>query len=792
MFRKRTASELRTAAVEGKLDFFKLFLGANPPAVGRWNDSDGTVDEHGWNALHFAAANGQARVVELLCKVGFNPDRKTNNQWTALHLAAYNNHTMVADVLLRCGSRTTLVDDDGSTAMELAEMVGNREVVKLLYAREQKERKEGEERAKKHITREAIHEEAEKISKEDAQKAQSRMLAAIEAQFEQRQKMVTIEHARRVKIAISEWQTREAAERLAIKSAALTVASDTVRAFEQDFNELAELALSARMAPASPRGRRRNGPASPRASPRGRQASGARRFGSLRSLQSGSMSAGGGRGRASGYDTDDAGSMAGSVSIPNIRKKKKGRTASPRSPRGKRASRAGSRASRASSTSSTQSKRSAKRSLRRSKGNKRDLRIDAVFEDGDALNISGFGSICFANRSAVMADEALEEEQANRLKAWCVTAPFTHPGEFTFQGDDTTKSWTCCGSRTAYGTGCTQAMNPVKGAYHPGEFQLHLDDCRCSNPRRNLKKAGSFLAKPGGPLSPRTLHRYRQQGISMFCSPGMSCWDCCGAHLHGAPGCRQYPVYQLVAPKLTQPDFGADAPNRRIDALQRRGQLVVGEEGTSVETFAVGMAQYTTLLASPNLDLRQGKRAWVHEVSVEACGSAVSGAHISVGLVGPAWGGDDATFLGDLHSIGWWSNSSTVVGCGKREHTAVKYSQGDVVSILVDGVNKEVAFFTSRGNQTAKRTLAVLLTLPAMPDALRPAVCLHSGCKVSFLTGMHPGLPPAQKAVVRERVKFFADWVAKRHRREEEERLEHIISHNTQPELLPYINSFQS
>jgi len=58
-------------------------------------------DDRGWTALHYGANNGHEGIVTLLLEYGANAAIMDNDGSTARDLAIVNGHTTVADLLFR-------------------------------------------------------------------------------------------------------------------------------------------------------------------------------------------------------------------------------------------------------------------------------------------------------------------------------------------------------------------------------------------------------------------------------------------------------------------------------------------------------------------------------------------------------------------------------------------------------------------------------------------------------------------------------------------------------------------
>ncbi|KAJ8391271.1 hypothetical protein AAFF_G00095380 [Aldrovandia affinis] len=91
-----------------------------------------SADADRWTALHFAAQNGDDRIVRLLLDRAAGADAEDRDGWTPLHLAAQNGHENVVRVLLPRVSAPDAREKDGRTALHLASSYGHLEIARLL------------------------------------------------------------------------------------------------------------------------------------------------------------------------------------------------------------------------------------------------------------------------------------------------------------------------------------------------------------------------------------------------------------------------------------------------------------------------------------------------------------------------------------------------------------------------------------------------------------------------------------------------------------------------------------
>ncbi|XP_065174812.1 ankyrin repeat and SAM domain-containing protein 6-like [Sycon ciliatum] len=114
------------AAKEGDLQLLQHI-------VSKSRQQASTCDADGATPLMFAAIRGHIQVVEALVKAGANVNAQDLiSCWTSLMQATYYGHTVVAEYLVENGADVNLKARDGSTAFEIAQIVGDTFLIRLL------------------------------------------------------------------------------------------------------------------------------------------------------------------------------------------------------------------------------------------------------------------------------------------------------------------------------------------------------------------------------------------------------------------------------------------------------------------------------------------------------------------------------------------------------------------------------------------------------------------------------------------------------------------------------------
>src|SRR5690606_756207 len=83
------------------------------------------TDKYGKTALHYAADNGQERLVSILINQKSDFDKQDGNLDTPLHIAIKKGKSDVIHHLLEAGARTDLKNLQGRTALALVDRTIN-------------------------------------------------------------------------------------------------------------------------------------------------------------------------------------------------------------------------------------------------------------------------------------------------------------------------------------------------------------------------------------------------------------------------------------------------------------------------------------------------------------------------------------------------------------------------------------------------------------------------------------------------------------------------------------------
>lgn len=112
--------DVEQAAPNGNTALMMAALKQNTAAVRALLARGAAVKRPGWNALHYAAAGGDAEIVSLLADKGAPLDAVSPNGMTPLILAASEGHPDAVAVLLKRGANAGFRNKNGQSAREAA------------------------------------------------------------------------------------------------------------------------------------------------------------------------------------------------------------------------------------------------------------------------------------------------------------------------------------------------------------------------------------------------------------------------------------------------------------------------------------------------------------------------------------------------------------------------------------------------------------------------------------------------------------------------------------------------
>ncbi|WP_265015232.1 ankyrin repeat domain-containing protein [Wolbachia endosymbiont (group B) of Camptogramma bilineatum] len=90
------------------------------------------ANQYGWAPLHCAAADGRTEIVKALIEKGAIVNAAGEDKWTPLHHAAVEGHTEIVKTLIEKGADVNTVGEDNYTPLYLAVKNGHTEVIKAL------------------------------------------------------------------------------------------------------------------------------------------------------------------------------------------------------------------------------------------------------------------------------------------------------------------------------------------------------------------------------------------------------------------------------------------------------------------------------------------------------------------------------------------------------------------------------------------------------------------------------------------------------------------------------------
>lgn len=118
-----------------KSRYYKLMENGRPDLAKILIDAGVDVNyqnSNGWNALMFAAADGNEKICELLINTGADVHYKNSNGWNALMFAAADGHEKICELLINARVDVNYKNYNGWNALMFAAADGNKKICELL------------------------------------------------------------------------------------------------------------------------------------------------------------------------------------------------------------------------------------------------------------------------------------------------------------------------------------------------------------------------------------------------------------------------------------------------------------------------------------------------------------------------------------------------------------------------------------------------------------------------------------------------------------------------------------
>ncbi|MFZ6722928.1 ankyrin repeat domain-containing protein [Undibacterium sp. Ji49W] len=133
--------KLEARAMNGDTALMLACYLGNVPAVKALIERGAEINQPGWTALHYAAANGSKEIIALLLEHSAYIDTESANKTTPLMMAARTGKMDAVALLLDEGADPLLKNDLGLTALDFANEVEQREIAAFLKERMQAAKK---------------------------------------------------------------------------------------------------------------------------------------------------------------------------------------------------------------------------------------------------------------------------------------------------------------------------------------------------------------------------------------------------------------------------------------------------------------------------------------------------------------------------------------------------------------------------------------------------------------------------------------------------------------------------
>jgi ankyrin repeat protein len=130
--------DLELRANNGNTALMMAAYKSNMTAVKALLAKGARVNQVGWAPMHYAAAGGNAEIVELLLRHRAELDARTPHMQTALMLAAREGKEEAVSSLLAAGANALLKNGEGLTAAEMADKADKPRIVAIIAGHQAK------------------------------------------------------------------------------------------------------------------------------------------------------------------------------------------------------------------------------------------------------------------------------------------------------------------------------------------------------------------------------------------------------------------------------------------------------------------------------------------------------------------------------------------------------------------------------------------------------------------------------------------------------------------------------
>ncbi len=110
----------------------------NEPAFDILLKKGAAINRSGWTPLHYAAAGGKNKIVQILLERGADIDARSPNHTTPVMVAAYEGHFYTVKLLLERGADVTLQNDLGMETADFTKRLNRTDISDLVNEHKKK------------------------------------------------------------------------------------------------------------------------------------------------------------------------------------------------------------------------------------------------------------------------------------------------------------------------------------------------------------------------------------------------------------------------------------------------------------------------------------------------------------------------------------------------------------------------------------------------------------------------------------------------------------------------------